>query len=374
MQDVADRAGVSPMTVSRVMNRDGNVRARTRNLVKTAVRELNYSPSLAARKLTGSAPHRIGVLYHNPSTGYLSEFLLGVLEECSRTGTQIIVEKYTGPQVLRKTSLANFLKFGAKHIILPPPLCESRPLLNELRSAGIAVVAVAPGNASYGLATVRIDNEAAARELTEHLLSLGHRCFGFIAGPPNQTVSAQRLSGFMVALGEAGIDRRQLHVEQGQFTFRSGLEAAEKLLAARPRPTAIFAANDDMAAATSLVAHRLGLDVPGDISVVGFDDTAIANIVWPALTTIHQPIADMARAAVELLSEEALRKHNAGNGPPQILHPHQLMIRQSSGSAPTTARRRPRMGATSPDSPERRRPARPCRHRSSAIADPASGS
>jgi LacI family transcriptional regulator len=301
--------------------------------------ELNYSPSLAARRLTGSAPHRIGVLYHNPSTGYLSEFLLGVLEECSRTGTQIIVEKCTGLQHLSEISLTNFLKFGAKHIILPPPLCESKPLLNKLRSVGIAVVAVAPGHSNCGLATVRIDNQAAARELTEHLLSLEHRCFGFIAGPPNQTVSAQRLSGFMAALIEAGIDRRQVLVEQGHFTYRSGLDAAEKLLAARPRPTAIFAANDDMAAATSLVAHRLGLDVPNDISVVGFDDTPIANIVWPALTTIHQPIADMARAAVGLVSDEAHRKHDGGKGPPQVLHPYRLMIRQSSGSAPTTTRR-----------------------------------
>jgi LacI family transcriptional regulator len=124
-------------------------------------------------------------------------------------------------------------------------------------------------------------------------------------------------------------------VEQGHFTYRSGLEAAEKLLADRPRPTAIFAANDDMAAATSFVAHRLGLDVPGDISVVGFDDTPIAHTIWPALTTIHQPVADMARAAVELVLEEIRRKHDGDKGPPQLLHPHRLMIRESSGPAPT---------------------------------------
>src|SRR5260370_1348080 len=223
IRDVADRAGVSPMTVSRVINRETNVRAETRDLVNTAIRELNYSPSAAARSLAGSEPHRVGVLYHNPSTGYLSEFLLGVLDESSRTGTQIMVEK-----------------------------CPER-------------------------------------DLTEPLLSLGHRRFGFITGHPNQTVSAQRLSGFLAALVEAGIDRRRVHVEQGYFTYRSGLEAAEKLLADRPRPTAIFAANDDMAAATSSVAHRLGLDVPSHISIVGFDDTPMPTLIPPALTTIHQP-------------------------------------------------------------------------------------
>src|SRR5260221_2989887 len=312
IRDVADRAGVSPMTVSRVINRETNVRAETRDLVKTAIRELNYSPSPAARSLAGSDPHRVGVLYHNPSTGYLREFLVGVLDESSRTGTQIMVEKCTDRD-LTGASLTNFLKFGAEGIILPPPLCESKPLLNKVRSAGIAVVAVAPGHPSPDLATVRIDNEAAARELTEHLLSLGHRRFGFITGHPNQTVSAQRLSGFLAALVEAGVDRRRVHVEQGYFTYRSGLEAAEKLLADRPRPTAIFAANDDMAAATSSVAHRLGLDVPSDISIVGFDDTPMATIIWPALTTIHQPVADMARAAVELVLEEIRRKRHGHN-------------------------------------------------------------
>jgi LacI family transcriptional regulator len=334
IRDVADRAGVSPMTVSRVINRESNVRAETRDLVKTAIRELNYSPSPAARSLAGSEPHRVGVLYHNPSTGYLSEFLLGVLDESSRTGTQIMVEKCTDRD-LTGASLTNFLKFGAEGIILPPPLCESKPLLSKVRSAGIAVVAVAPGHPSPDLATVRIDNEAAARELTEHLLSLGHRRFGFITGHPNQTVSAQRLSGFLAALAEAGVDRQRVHVEQGYFTYRSGLEAAEKLLADRPRPTAIFAANDDMAAATSSVAHRLGLDVPSDISIVGFDDTPMATIIWPALTTIHQPVADMARAAVELVLEEIRRKRDGDKGPRQLLHPHRLMIRESSGPAPT---------------------------------------
>jgi LacI family transcriptional regulator len=333
MQDVAERAGVSSMTVSRVMNRERNVRVETRDLVNSAIRELNYAPSPAARSLTGSAPHRVGVLYHNPSTGYLSEFLLGVLEESSRTGTQIMVEKCT-ERDLTGASLNNFLKFGAKGIILPPPLCESKPLLNKVRSAGIPVVAVAPGHPCIDMATVRIDNEAAARELTEHLLSFGHRRFGFITGNPNQTVSAQRFSGFLAALAEAGIDRREVRVEQGHFTYRSGLEAAEKLLADRPGPTAIFAANDDMAAATSFVAHRLGLDVPNDISVVGFDDTPIASTIWPALTTIHQPVADMARAALELVLEEIRRKCDGGNGPPQLLHPYRLMIRESSGPAP----------------------------------------
>jgi LacI family transcriptional regulator len=188
--------------------------------------------------------------------------------------------------------------------------------------------------ASTDMATIRIDNEAAAFELTQHLLNLGHKRFGFIKGHPNQTVSQQRLDGFMAALKAAGIPMEDIRVEQGYFTYRSGLDAAERLLAADPRPTAIFAGNDDMAAAAAGVAHRLGLDVPGDVSIVGFDDTSIADNIWPALTTVHQPIAAMARAAVDLVLEEIRRKRDGGGEPRQLMHPHTLIVRDSSGPAP----------------------------------------
>jgi LacI family transcriptional regulator len=330
MHDVANRAGVSPMTVSRVVNRESNVRPETRALVISAIRELNYSPSSAARSLAGAEAHRIAVVYNNPSSGYLSEFLLGVLDESSRTGTQLIVEQFAESDSVAYM-LAKLQGAGSEGIILPPPLCESQPLLEELLSSDIPAVAVASGHGLPHMATIRIDNELAARELTQHLLSLNHRYFGFVTGHPNQTVSAQRLNGFLAALDEAGIARTSVHVEQGYFTYRSGLEAAARLLEKRPRPTAIFAANDDMAAAASFMAHRMGLDVPKDVSIVGFDDTSIASIVWPALTTIHQPIADMARAAVDSLLVEIRRKRSGRSSSSQKIMPHRLCIRESSG-------------------------------------------
>ncbi|HTP39153.1 MAG TPA: LacI family DNA-binding transcriptional regulator [Steroidobacteraceae bacterium] len=331
IRDVAALAGVSPMTVSRVINHEENVRPETRELVDAAIRELNYTPSPAARSLAGSEPFRIGLLYDNPSTGYLSEFLLGALDESSRTGAQLLVEKCAESE-LASVSLAKLLKAGVDGLILPPPLCESPQLLADVRTAGAPAVGVAPGHASAEMATIRIDNEAAARELTEHLLALGHRRFGFIKGHPNQTVSEQRLNGFLSTLKHAGIDRKSVRIEQGYFTYRSGLDAAEKLLADRHgQPTAIFAANDDMAAATAALAHRLGFDVPEDISIVGFDDTPMAVTVWPALTTVHQPVAAMARAAVDLVMEEIRRKRSGGTTPRQLLHPHTLIVRESSG-------------------------------------------
>ena len=172
--------------------------------------------------------------------------------------------------------------------------------------------------------------------MTKRLLGLGHTRIGFIIGHPNQTASEQRLKGFSAGMEEAGHKPDPKLVVQGYFTYRSGLEAAEKLLRSPKRPTAIFASNDDMAAATIAVAHRMGLDVPRDLTVAGFDDTPLALTVWPALTTVRQPIADMAREAVKLLLEQIRRKRSgAEQQTVQKLLDFTLIPRESTGRAST---------------------------------------
>ena len=333
IRDVAAHVGVSPMTVSRVINRESNVKPETRELVHAAIRTLNYAPSPAARSLAGSLPCRIGLLYDNPSTGYLGELLLGALDESSRTGAQVLVER-CGESEMAAAALGKLLRTGIDGLILTPPLCESERVLAEVQQAGVVAVAVAPGHAFERIATVRIDNEAAARDLTEYLLSLGHRRFGCIKGHPNHTGSQLRLQGFLAALAAAGIAADSVRLEQGYFSYRSGLEAAERLLSDEPYPSAIFAANDDMAAAAVSLAHRIGFEVPEDLSIAGFDDTPIAASVWPALTTIHQPVAAMARAAVDLVLEEVHRQRDGTGAPRQLLHPHTLIVRESTALAP----------------------------------------
>ena len=335
IRDVAAHVGVSPMTVSRVINRESNVRPATRELVHAAIRTLNYAPSPAARSLAGSVPCRIGLLYDNPSTGYLSDLLLGALDESNRTGAQVLVER-CGSSEMAAAALGKLLKTGIDGLILTPPLCESERVLAEVQQVGVVAVAVASGHASERIATVRFDNEAAARDLTEYLLALGHRRFGYIKGHPNHAGSQLRLQGFLGALAAAGIDPDGVRQQQGYFSYRSGLEAAERLLADEPYPTAIFAANDDMAAAAVSLAHRIGFEVPEDLSIAGFDDTPIAASIWPALTTIHQPVAAMARAAVNLVLEEVQRQREGTGAPRQLLHPHTLIVRESTGPAPVT--------------------------------------
>jgi len=299
--DVARHAGVSPMTVSRVINGEAAVRPATREKVEASIAALDYAPSAAARQLAGGEDTRIALVYSNPSSAYLSEFLMGSLDRASSLNVQLMVEKF-GEEASVSEMVAHLRRGRISGIILPPPLCESEAMLTALAAESIPVVAVAPGGPREDVASVCIDDFAAGRAMTSHLIARGHRRIGFIKGNPDQSASERRYQGYLAALAEAGLAPDPAIIAQGYFTYRSGLEAAASILAAPQPPSAIFASNDDMAAATVAMAHAKRLDVPGDLSVCGFDDTPLATTIWPELTTIHQPISDMARAAVEMLA------------------------------------------------------------------------
>ncbi|AGH50146.1 MULTISPECIES: LacI family DNA-binding transcriptional regulator [Sphingomonadales] len=335
--DVAREAGVSPMTVSRVINGEKNVREATREAVNAAIAALNYAPNPAARSLAGADQIRIGLLYSNPSSAYLSEFLVGGLDQASRRNVQLVVEKCDLDR--HEVEVAQRLvASGIDGIILPPPLCDSQAVLKVLADAGTPAVAVATGRVADNVSAVSIDDFEAAFAMTRHIVSLGHRRVGFIIGNPNQTASGRRLEGYRAALEAAGLPLADELITQGLFTYRSGLDAAERLLELAEPPSAIFASNDDMAAATVAVAHRRGLDVPGDLTVCGFDDTALATTIWPELTTIHQPITDMSRAAVELLVDEIKRRRGGEGEKHRRMLLDFTLVRRQSDAAP---RRRP---------------------------------
>lgn len=337
IHEVARLAGVSPMTVSRVINSNANVRRDTRELVMRAVRELNYTPNAAARSLAAAQGTRIALIYTNPSSAYLSELLVGALDGAGRKAAQLVIESWDSVKQSSERSAARKLAQSVAGVILPPPLCESKAVCAELVAADVPVVAIASGRFRPELSSVRIDDFRAARDMTEHLLEFGHTRIGFIKGHPNQTASALRYDGFVAALTAAGITVDPALVQQGFFTYRSGLEAAEKLLDRKRPPTAVFASNDDMAAAVVSVAHRRGLDVPRDLSVVGFDDTASATTVWPELTTVRQPVAAMAATAIELL-QQGVRGRKEGKARVVLDHvvPHTL-IKRDSVAAPAAS-------------------------------------
>lgn len=337
IHEVARKAGVSPMTVSRVTNGEDNVRESTRDLVLQAVRELNYSPNPAARSLAGAQGTRIALVYSNPSASYLSELLVGALDKASRAAAQLVLEKWDDLKPAAERAAVRELAETVTGVILPPPLCESVTISSELAAAGIPVVAIATGRFRADVCCVRIDDFRAANEMTAHLIALGHTRIGFIKGHPNQTASAQRFAGFQTRMEESGLTVNPSYVEQGYFTYRSGLDAAEQLLSRKRPPTAIFASNDDMAAAVISVAHRRGLDVPRDLSVVGFDDTPTATTVWPELTTIRQPIAAMADAALNLLLRLIRQKKSGSTAEPiDHLFGHVLVKRNSDARPPAS--------------------------------------
>ena len=337
IHDVAHRAGVSPMTVSRVVNGEKNVRPATRAAVMSAVKALNYAPNPAARSLAGAEAARIGLIYSNPSAAYLTEFLVGALDESSRTSVQIMLERCeVTSAVAERAAVRKLVASGAAGVILPPPLCESEDVLEELKLAGLPTVAVASGRLGTEASCVRINDYAAAYEMTNYLVDLGHRRIGFIRGHPNQTASAERERGFTAALADAGLRNDPSLVVQGYYSYRSGLDAADTLLTRRALPTAIFASNDDMAAAVVSVAHRKGLDVPSDLSVVGFDDTSIATTIWPELTTIRQPITAMAEIALDLIVRAIRSQKKNGDGPMKPVD-HLVtysLVKRSSAAAP----------------------------------------
>ncbi len=329
IKDVARHAGVSPMTVSRVVNGERNVRDETREAVMKAIRELDYAPNLAARSLASAQSLKIGLLYSNPSSAYLSEFLLGGLDQCSRAGAQLLVEKCDS-EASEAEAIDHLLAAGVDAVLLPPPLCDSRRVVDRLRAGGLPTASIASGAPAPGVVSVRIDDRAAARAMTRHLIGLGHERIAFVRGNPNQTVSELRFLGYADALAERGLAVDERLVAQGYFTYHSGLDAADQLLSLRQRPTALFASNDDMAAAGVAVAHRQGLDVPRDLTIVGFDDTALATTVWPPLTTIRQPVAEMSREGVAALVEAVRGRPEGGEAAPtEVLLDFALIRRQS---------------------------------------------
>ncbi|MDR7334341.1 LacI family DNA-binding transcriptional regulator [Roseateles asaccharophilus] len=331
--DVADMAGVSPMTVSRVVNGEANVRPETRDKVRAAVAALNYQAHPSSRRVENTDAISIGMVYHDPSVGYLNDFLIGLLNKASLRHVQLDVQRCETRDD-EEAMVGTMLASGLDGLILAPPFCDAERLLEMVTNSATLAVAVSSGRPHERVSAVGIDDYRAAYDMTRHLLQLGHPRLGFILGDKHQHCSQRRLAGFHAAVRDAGLDpARMALMAQGDFSYRSGLDAAEELLSADVRPTAIFASNDDMAAATVAIAHRKGLDVPSDLTVVGFDDAPLATTIWPELTTVRQPITQMAGAAVDLLVRH-IRARRADEPLPceHVLMGYELVRRQSDAA------------------------------------------
>jgi LacI family transcriptional regulator len=330
IQAVAKQAGVSAMTVSNVVNRTGRASEATRARVFATIADLGYIPNQSARRLAGSSVACVGLIYADVESAFIDAMLAAVAVVAAEKGVQLQIRAVEG--VSREATIAlaqDAVRKGAEALLLLPPYAEMLGEHGAVLELGVPAAAIATASALPHITTVRIDNRAATRAVTEKLVESGRRRIAILAGPRHHSDSLARLEGYFDALRAHGLaPDPALHVE-GDFTFPGGLVAAQHLLDRSPRPDAIVAANDEMAAAVLWVAHQRGISLPGELSVTGFDDTLIATRVWPPLTTVRQPIRDMAAAAMERLAR-AVRYPEERSAPRDIVLPFTLIERGST--------------------------------------------
>ena len=322
LRDIADQSGVSMKTVSRVLNNEPNVSDATRERVEAAATALGYRPNLAARGLASSRSFLIAMLYDDVSNSYVLSLMEGATEVCRRAGYHLIVEPVKNDSLDTPASVSRLLRrLNVDGLILTPPLSDNTALIAALDLLDMPAVRLAPFDTAGRHPVVTIDNFGAAREVTEHLLAIGHTRIGFIAGAPSHSATEARLAGYRDALDAAGIAADDALIADGDFTWRSGFNATAELMG--QTPTAIFASNDDMAAGALSWLGRNGYRVPEDVAVAGFDDTSLSRVVHPALTTVWQDVVQMGRLSAELLTER--RTAHADHR-----FAHKLVVRASS--------------------------------------------
>jgi LacI family transcriptional regulator, galactose operon repressor len=330
IQEVADLAKVSPKTVSRVINNEPRVRSDTRARILEAIETLNYRPNLNARGLASNRSFLIGLFCEKPGD-YLSEFQAGAVARCRESSLHLMVEPWDVDSPMIDRQIDTLLgQLRLEGVILLPPLSDHPIVLKKLHEASIPIVRIAPKNHLSRTPSIGIDDYAAARQITSHLASLGHRRIGFMLGRPEHGATEQRYRGFVDEMRDRQIPIDSHLVQTGNFVFGDGLLCAERMLRAAAPPTAIFASNDDMAAAAISMARKIGLDLPGQLSVAGFDDAPVASMIWPELTTVRQPVAEMARIAADLIIQLEPRRNGWPERIPRQLLAHELVIRNST--------------------------------------------
>ena len=325
IEDVATAAGVSMKTVSRVLNNALNVREETRDRVMRTIEQLQYKPNLSARSLASQRSYSVALVYNNPSRNYLMEIQIGILEACRAHHYNLILMPVESGRHTADDIKGLFENFEPDGVVLAPPLTDDDVVLSYLEDHEVPFACITPRDPRKRIGVMMAETTAVL-ELMAGLIGLGHRRIGHIMGPDSYGACQWRHAGYRDGLRKAGIAYDAELVTQGEFSFESGMSGANVLLDLARPPTAIFAANDDMAAGVIRAAGERGIAVPRDLSVCGFDDTPIARHIYPALTTIRQPTSEMGRlATLELL--DRIRTPGAG----RMVHvEHTLLFREST--------------------------------------------
>ncbi len=338
IDDVAELAGVSMKTVSRVVNQEPNVRASTREKVDAAIDELNYRPNQSARNLASQRAHLIALIYDDPSaydipsSGYVIRMQQVTLRACRKANYELLIHPCNYRNKDLDTEISALIEQARPAgIVLAAPLSNMPKIARLIEATGTPFVRLSPGAQRGKQLSISTNDREISAEMTRYLASLGHQKIAFINGHQSHKAVANRFLGYQDGLKQSGLKLSEHLVAQGDNSFGSGILAAHELLERKHPPTAIFAANDDMAVATIRVADRLDIDVPRQLSVAGFDDIALARQVYPSLTTIRQPLSQMSERAAESLIEGK----NGGNSASRTeIVAATLVLRESTGPAP----------------------------------------
>lgn len=328
IEDVARIAQVSIATVSRCLHRPEMVSPDTRDRVMAAVAQTGYTLNTAAQGLRQRRSNTVLVVVPDIGNTFFSEVLSGIEAVARAAGLTMLIGD-TGFDRDREAALVRYLVNGRADgaLLLVAPLDDW--FLRAANARGVApVVMISEPGPQPGAVSVSIDNEAAAEAAVRHLIAAGHRRIAHLAGPGNTGLTRLRHAGYARALAEAGLPVEHALVLPGDFTLASGRAAFARFAALDPRPTAIFCANDETAMGFVAAAHRTGVRVPDDVSVVGFDDIHFAKAFLPALTTIRQPRAEMGAAAMRLLLDIL-----AGEAPAPVRLPWEMVVRESTCGA-----------------------------------------
>ena len=321
--DVAREAGVSDATVSRVFNNKDNVREATRQRVRDAADKLGYVANLQARSLAGGKSNIIGLLVPGLDTTYIGEVVRGIDHELAKANYELML--YT----TRRRDGAEYLKYIANSLseglLLVVPLL-SQTYLKALKNLNYPYVLIDEVDESGNSFSVDATNRQGAYDATQYLLELGHRRIGFITGIPSLSTSKERLEGYKAALREYDVTVLPELITYGDYLQPSGYEQAQNLLNLATRPTAIFASNDRMALGALDAIREQNLQIPDDISVIGFDDIPQASATHPKLTTVNQSLEKMGRIGVQMLLEQI---ENPERPPRRITLATELIIRDS---------------------------------------------
>ena len=331
MRDVAERAGVSITTVSHVINQTRVVSDETRVRVLEAMQELGYQPNVVARSLRRKETYTIGVIVQDSAYPFYAEVIRGIEDTSFEQGYTITLCNSDGDlgKELRYTNM--LIERQVDGILFFAASSKSIAHILKFTERGVPLVVIDRQVPDIDIDSALIDNKRGGWLATRHLLELGHRRIGCIAGPPDILVSARRTAGYQQALSEEGISVEDDLIVNGDFEYESGYKAARSLLVMDAPPTAIFACNDLMAVGAVNAARALERQVPTDVSVVGFDDIRLASLVNPPLTTIAQPKYEMGVVATTML----LDRISTPDAPPrQQTLEAKLRVRHSSGPVP----------------------------------------